>query len=287
MTGPNDIKLPFFAYGVFRRGELGFLSISDLVDRVVEPIFVRGSLLLRDGLPIIDPHGGPSVLGSLIYFKEGHHSKAYERINRLEPDRQYRWGETTAQGVQCNYLVGRSPRTGSVPADEGWDGRNDPLFTTALQVVQEALETNTDFDWNLKPMFRLQMAYLLLWSSIERYASLRYHLGDRAVDKVMQIADDFQFAQLLKQRVSRKHRVQRADRPQDHYELKPDDARKSLNYYYQIRSNITHRGKGVIRDHEIVKDSLKELLDIFTHLLQTAFESSSKGAPNQRVEPTS
>jgi hypothetical protein len=93
-------------------------------------------------------------------------------------------------------------------------------------------------------MFRLQMAYLLLWSSIERYASLRYHLGDRAVDKVMQIADDPRFAQLLKRRVSRKHRVQRADRPEDHYELNPDDARKSLNYYYQIRSNITHRGKG-------------------------------------------
>jgi hypothetical protein len=102
----------------------------------------------------------------------------------------------------------------------------------------------------------------------------------------MQIADDSQFAQLLKQRVSRKHRVQRADRPQDHYELNPDDARKSLNYY-QIRSNITHRGKGVIRDHEIVRNSLKELLDIFTDLLQTTFESSSKGVSNQRVEPTS
>jgi hypothetical protein len=286
MTGPNDIKLAFFAHGVFRRGELGFLSISDLVDRVVKPVFVRGSLLLRDGLPLIDPHGGSSVLGSLIYFKDGHYSEAYEKINRLEPDRQYRWEETTAQGERCNYLVGRSPRKGSVPADEGWDERNDPLFTTVLQVVQETLETNADFDWNLKPTFRLQMAYLLLWSSIERYASLRYHLGDRAVDKVMQVADDSQFAQLLKQRVSRKHRVQRADQPQDHYELNPNDARKSLSYYYQIRSNITHRGKGVVRDHETVRDFLKEWLDIFTGLLQTAFESSSNGAPNQRGEPT-
>jgi len=281
MTGPNDIKLAFFAYGVFRRGELGFLSISNLVDRVVAPVFVSGSLLLRDGLPIIDPQGGSNVWGSLIYFKEGQHGKAYERINRLEPDRQYRWEETTAQGVRCNYLIGRSPRKGSVPADEGWDGRNDPLFTTALQVVQEALETNADFEKNLKPMFRLQMAYLLLWSSIERYASLRYHLGDLAFDKIMQIADDSQFAHLLKQRVIRKHRVQRADRPQDHYELNPNDARKSLNYYYQIRSNITHRGKGVERDHETVRDSLKELFDIFTKLLQTAFESSSTEAPNK------
>src|SRR5690606_21531981 len=153
------------------------------------------------------------------------------------------------------YLVGRSPRKGSVPAAEGWDGRNDPLFTTALQVVQETLETNADFDWNLKPMFRLQMAYLLLWSSIERYASLRYHLGDRAVDKVMQVADGTEVAQRMKQRVSRKHRVQRAGQPRDHYELNPNEARKSLSYYYQIRSSITHRGKGVVRDHETVRDS--------------------------------
>src|SRR5260370_30252538 len=129
MTGPNDFNLPFFAYGVFRKGDLGFLNISELVDKVEEPVAVKGSLLLRDGLPIINPQGGSSVPGSLITFREGHQREAYERINRLEPDRQYRWEETSTQGIQCNYLVGRSPHKGSVPADEGWSGKNDPLFT--------------------------------------------------------------------------------------------------------------------------------------------------------------
>jgi len=282
MIGPNDINLPFFAYGVFRKGELGFLSISDLVSRVVEPCSVTGSLLLRDGLPIIDPAGRSNVPGSLISFREGLNGEAYDRIDRLEPQRQYRWEETTtAKSVRCNYLIGRSPHKGSVPADEGWNGRNDPLFTSALEVVNESLTAYSDFDSNLKPMFRLQMAYLLLWSSMERYASLRFHLGDRAVDKVMQIADDPQFGQLLRRVVKRTRRVQRADRPTDHYELTPDDPRNSLNYYYQIRSNITHRGKGVVRDHDIVRASLKELLEIFTELVRAAFESSSKGAPNQ------
>lgn len=274
MTGPSDFNLPFFAYGVFRKGELGFLNISELVDKV-EPVSVKGDLLLRDGLPIIDPQGDSNVPGSMITFKGGHQREAYERINRLELDRQYRWEETSTQRIQCNYLVGRSPCKGGVPADEGWNGKNDPLFTAALEVVQESLKAHADFDRNLKPMFRLQMAYLLLWSSIERYASLRYHLGNRTIKKVMQITDDPQFAQILKKRVSRKHRVQRADQPQDHYELDPDDPKKSLNYYYQIRSNITHRGKGVVRDHEIVRDALKELFEIFTDLLRTAFESSS------------
>lgn len=57
MTGPRNIKLPFFAYGVFRTGELGFLSMANLVYRVVEPACVRGDLRIRDGLPIIDPAG--------------------------------------------------------------------------------------------------------------------------------------------------------------------------------------------------------------------------------------
>lgn len=276
MTGPNDFNLPFFAYGVFRKGELGFLNISDLIDKILDPVFIKGDLLLRDGLPIINPQGDSNVPGSMITFKKGHQREAYERINRVELDRQYRWEETSTQRIQCNYLVGRSPGKGSVPADEGWHGKNDPLFTAALEVVEEILKAHADFDWDLKPMFRLQMAYLLLWSSIERYASLRYHLGNRVLEKVMQITDDLQFAQLLKQRVSRKHRVQRADQPKDHYELDPDDPKKSLNYYYQIRSNITHRGKGVVHDHETIRDSLRELFEIFTELIRTAFESSSK-----------
>jgi hypothetical protein len=90
MTGPDNLNLPFFAYGVFRKGELGFLSISDLVSGIVEPCFVRGNLWLRDGLPIIDPTGHSDVPGSLISFKQGLHQEAYDRINRLEPDRQYR-----------------------------------------------------------------------------------------------------------------------------------------------------------------------------------------------------
>ena len=105
MIGPNDINLPFFAYGVFRKGELGFLSISDLVSRVVEPCSVTGSLLLRDGLPIIDPAGRSNVPGSLISFREGLNSEAYDRIDRLEPHRvpMGRNEDCSKRAVQLSY----------------------------------------------------------------------------------------------------------------------------------------------------------------------------------------
>ena len=230
-------------------------------------------------MPIIDPRGDSKVEGTLIHFKDGLEDAAYTQINNIEPEHQYKWVTITADGVECNCLAGRSPKKGSGPADEGWHGRDDPLFTDALQVIQEELERNVDFAWDLKPLFRLQMAYLLLWSSIERYASLRYGLGDKPVCKIEHIADDPQFGRLLKQYVRRHDRVQRADNPTQDSRLDPDDPKRSLHYYYQIRSNITHRGKSAYHDHDKVKLSLTELLEIFKGLLISAFDRSSAWIP--------
>ena len=48
----------------------------------------------------------------------------------------------------------------------------------------------------------------------------------------------------------------------------------ALEYYYQVRSNVTHRGKGIIRDFEIIKFSIEELLPIFRDVLITAFQDA-------------
>jgi hypothetical protein len=171
-------------------------------------------------------------------------------------------------------LVGRSPKKGSVEAEQEWDGRTDPLFTSALEVIEETLVSSSDFEWDLKPLFRLQMAYLLLWSSIERYVSLRYHLGDNVTEKVNALADEVAFARALQDNVQTSRTVFRADRPGDKVVLDSSKPRKSLEYYYQIRSNITHRGKAVVRDHELIKDSLSELLRIFRSVLKEAFSEA-------------
>ena len=153
--------------------------------------------------------------------------------------------------------------------DDEWNGWNDPLFTAALDVVEETLTSN-DFQWDLKPLFRLQMAYLLLWSSIERYVSLRYHLGDKVMEKVSQLACEPAFAAGLLQHVKEHREVYRADRPDQREVLDPQSPEKALAYYYQVRSNMTHRGKGVVRDHERVMKSLTELLPIFREVLKAA-----------------
>jgi hypothetical protein len=270
MEHPADIDRPFFAYGLFRPGQLAFVQLRELVREVADPAHISGALLLRDGLPIIDPAGEGRVKGALMTFLPDRAAAAYDRISGMEPDRHYRWHETQADGRPANVLVGRYPGKGSVPCEEEeWDGWNDPLFTVALDVVEETL-TSDDFQWDLKPLFRLQMGYLLLWSSIERYVSLRYHLGDKVMEKVDQLAREPAFAAGLLEHVKERRFVYRADRPDQRTVLDRNAPEKAVAYYYQVRSNIVHRGKGVVWDHERVLKSLTELLPIFREVLKAA-----------------
>jgi hypothetical protein len=272
MERPNDINPPFFAYGIFRPGQLGFFQLKDLVSEITDPSEIAGSLLLRDGLPIVDPNGRGHVKGALLCFATSKAAKeAYDRISSLEPDRHYLWGKATASGRTANVLLGRSPKKGSIPCEKDeWDGWDDPLFSSALDVVEETLHVQRQFDWDLKPLFRLQMAYLLLWSAIERYVSLRYHLGDKVTQKVKKLADESAFANGLLEHVTQRREVYRADRPDQKVVLDPQRPAKALEYYYQIRSNIAHRGKAVVLDHERVLSSLSELLLIFRGVLKAA-----------------
>ena len=122
-------------------------------------------------------------------------------------------------------------------------------------------------------MFRLQMAYTLLSSANERFAAFKYHLGDRAMEKVNQLASEPAFASGLRELVKEPRVVYRTDDPEKKVCLDPIDPGKSLAYYYQIRSNIVHRGKAAVNDHDTLVHSLGELLELFQRLLQAEFSS--------------
>ena len=269
MNLPADVALPFFSYGLFRPGQLAFFQVRELVSRFADPKQIVGRLLLRDGLPIIDPEGHGSVPGALLTFLPERSAEAYSRICRMEPDNHYRWLERQVEGTSANVLVGRYPTKGSEPCDAEWNGWADPLFKAALDVVEETLNSQK-FDWGLKPLFRLQMAYLLLWSSIERYVSLRYHLGTDVARKVDQLASEPAFASSLLRRVGECRQVYRADRPHQKVVLDPQQPGSALKYFYQLRSNLTHRGKGVVKDYGRINDALAALLPIFRDVLEAA-----------------
>jgi len=278
MDGPQNTDLPFFAYGLFRPGQPAFFQLRELVREVDDPTEVAGEVRLRDGLPIVQPAEHGCVRGALLTFLPERGGEAYDRISKMEPDRHYLWREVLVGCRSANVLVGRFPEKGSAPCEDAeWNGWSDPLFTAALDVVEETLSSQ-HFEWNLKPLFRLQMAYLLLWSSIERYVSLRYHLGDKVTEKVGHLAREAAFVTGLRDRVREKRAVYRADRPGEKEVLDPESPEKAIRYYYQVRSNITHRGKGVVRDYDLLRDSLAELLPIFREVLREAERDAGSSA---------
>ncbi|MFI5457088.1 MAG: hypothetical protein ACHRXM_16710 [Isosphaerales bacterium] len=237
-------------------------------------------MLERDGLPLLD-HGSEQILGSLIHFDPVRSAEAYTAINAIEPDKLYLWQVTTVfrdgQETDANILFGRSPHKGSIhPEYETWDGSKEPLFTSAMTVIQETLEQNQQFGWNLEPFFRLQMAYLLLWCAIERFVSFKYHLGGQVIEKIRRLADDSAFVEALRELGGENREVVRSDDPRNKEVLRRDNPRKALDYYYQIRSNITHRGKSAVRDYGMLLASLTELHAIFQRVLQAEFSTGWK-----------
>ncbi len=276
MIFPRDTSLPFFAYGIFKKSEISFFQIKDFVKTTTEST-IKGKLLVRDGLPIFDEIGYESVHGSVISFIETKQADAYKRISSMEPDKHYHWSENFVNLEKVNILHGNSPTKGSEFLDcQKWDSWSDPLFTNALDAIEDTFESYSTpnikayFNHNLKQMFHLQMAYLLLWSSIERYLSLRYNLGDSVYEKIKKLSQEDSFKNALIKHVEREAKIFRADNPRKNYQLNKHKCEESLNYYYQIRSNIAHRGKGSSNDFTKIKNSLKELLYIFKDVLESA-----------------
>jgi len=278
MKLPNNTCLPFFAYGIFKPGQIAYFRIKELVERTKEAK-ISGSLKERDGIPLlILGQNMKGVQGSLIAFKSGCDVDAYRRINQIEPNDVYRWQEVIlCDKSRANALIGRKIGRGSSDfEDEVWDGKKDPLFNQALEIVTTICKENSEFDWNYKPLLNLQMGYFLLWMSIERYASLRYHLGSNVKHKIDQIAHESSFANGLKKHVHRKYQEEIFDtrNPETKIKLNLEDPSSSLRYYYQVRSNSVHRGKTVPRDFDILSNSLRELLLIYKDMLQEAFSQS-------------
>ncbi len=87
MERPPNVDHPFFAYGLFRPGQLAFFQVRDMVSDVTEPVWVPGALRLRDGLPLFDPTEPGEVSGSLLRFVSERVPDAYDRISAMEPDK--------------------------------------------------------------------------------------------------------------------------------------------------------------------------------------------------------
>lgn len=294
--GSASIEYPFFAYGLFKPGQLGYHRIKEYVERTRGGI-LEGTLLVRDGAPILELGSAGEVGGEILHFQNDIVERAYQAILELEPGNQYQWttanvtagggvDDVVGESVRVNILEGRNPQNGtSEIGAKMWDGEDDPLFTTALDVVEDILEEYSGFDWeDSVAFFQIQMAYLLLWSSIERYVSLRYGLkgtqGEtKPYKKRQEMATEPAFAEGAQSVIRHERRgdvISRSDRPHISIILDPDNPESVLDYYWQVRSNLAHRGKSAPLEFDMLHASAYELLRIFRgFVLPAAFSTES------------
>jgi hypothetical protein len=177
MPSSYDPELPFFSYGIFKTGQLGYFRISEFVSQAQDGE-INGCLWIRDGIPLFDTLESGTVEGSLIWFSPENAREVYEKIEGAEPESQYSWDTVsvrTENGEPCNanVLIGKDPQKGgNLLVDNhgdrlnSWDGRrDDPLFNEALELIGEIISKNDDFEpGNVKSLLRLQMAYLYSWT---------------------------------------------------------------------------------------------------------------------------
>ena len=300
MKLPNDIKIPFFSYGLFRPGEIAFQIISKYVDfNKIEKRNIEGSLKLRDGLIIFDEKGNDKVHGYMFYFKNGMESLAYEAINRLEPENYYAWndGQSKYHG-EFNILVGRSVKKG-VDEERGsndpliWDKLfdsiwSDPFIINGFNLLDEyskkkiSIQTlSKDFKWDEESLFNdylsYQMFYIFLCSILERIMFLNGGFGVRPNKQLNLFSEDQTLKGVFNLLVnapefpqfksSFKREIFRSDNPSESVEwnFNPSDevnVKEVMFYYYSLRSNITHRGKSGIQKLGTLKESFEELLFI-------------------------
>lgn len=273
---PSDINLPFFAYGIFKPGQLAYSKIEQYVEKY-EKSQIDYVMLIRDGVPILSKELNHSnTYGYIIYFKEEYKEKAYRIISNTESDALYEWDTEEIDNKQVNVLFGVNPRLGS-SAPEGnfervnFDGKNDPFFKEAIELIEENLKLISSDHLDVKEFFELQMNYMLLWSAIDRYTSLKYNENSKGKNN-RKFANEKAFKKGLKNHVKSKSRrkVYSAE-DIEMYELDTEDPEESLKYYYTIRCNVVHRGKAIIEDKYMLKSSLDELLNIFKDVLKDTF----------------
>ena len=120
MGRPSDLRLPFFTYGLFRPGQIGHGDIRPFVDRCEDAWYVEGTLLERDGLPVLTK-GDKSVQGALLHFFSEDAERAYDIIAAIEPGKLYRWetADVANGNLHCtaNVVFGKKPARGSHPLD--------------------------------------------------------------------------------------------------------------------------------------------------------------------------
>ena len=275
---PKDedfLKRPYFAYGIFKKGQLAHSKIKDCVDKI-EIDEIPRKMLIKDGIPlIINEYSEKITKGHKIYFKGDMAKEAYKRISDTEPEKIYKWDTIYIGDEEFNLLVGINRGGTFEYVDEhkkysdDFDGLKDPFFSGVTEFIRNELQNLKLDDDNY--IFKIQMYYMLIWSAIDRYCSLKYDVSSDQGYYLFELSNDEIFNDALDDLdLKGRNKIQSArDGGNFYYNLSRSNY--IVNFYYTIRSNVVHRGKEAGNRIDELENSLDDLLNIFDYMIEKTF----------------
>jgi hypothetical protein len=282
---PPRLELPVFDYGLLKPDQLAYPTLLDGVVRDSRPAALpSGGLRYRDGLPLLDPDGDCGVEGVLLQLAPGRERAAYEAICEFAPRQHYRWLTTSVtvdggERLTANTLLGRHPGRGS--AEEcfsTWSAIDDPVLRFGPHGVRRlalepatpafpALPADDPALWDR--FFRLQAAYLLLWSVIDRFTALALGPADPPLSRAYRLGDDPRFREaVVAAGVAPRAKTPDSRDPQKSRRIR-EDGSGAMYSWEAVRANLSHPGKTAYQDGIQLRRALVELHDTFQLLLLT------------------
>ena len=275
---PDDINKPFFAYGVFKEGQIAHSKIKHYVDHIDYDVEVLNcKMMIRDGIPLIAPiySDDYDIKGQIIYFNQGDEVDAYNAISATEPKDLYEWGNITVEGIEANVLYGVNPDQGAYlyETDNGeyidtFDGSQDPFFSEMLDFLEKERDNLKYDDYYI---FRCQMIYMSLWSAIDRYCTLKYDSVNYQADNIRTLSADPVFIESINESNLPYRNPIYSTKDATDWKWQNSPYSK-LYYYYVLRNNIIHRGKDRKTNIGVLGLCLKELLGIFRKVVNKTFK---------------
>lgn len=285
---PNDITLPFLAYGFFKPCQLAYSQIKGYVFNKPKKVVLHNFIIDHvNGMPVLKHKTGDhEAEASLMEFKYGKEKTAYETISLSRNKSIYKWEVTNIGGKRANVLLNAGSKSFPIYDHNSgkYDWRDDPIYEKTLvyldKNISRIIESNNDLDdpKNFIKFIEIQSLYRTLWSALDRFITFRY--GDYQTWNVRKFSEEHFFKEALrdnydvlyKQELNEWHkdgdwnRVYSAENLTS-YELNPKKPTCSALYYYTMRNNIVHSGKMLPQEVDMVLNALLGLTEIFRYSL--------------------
>ena len=267
---------PFFAYGIFQKGQLAYSKIADCVE-TVERDGIHREMHIRDGVPVIKNEISDKITkGDKIHFIDGRKADAYEIISNTQLGNVYKWDTVYIGNETFNILVTENLNGTflNIGDDKNYqdyfDGSDDPFFSEVPEFIAKELRNRNFYE---DFIFKYQMHYMLLWSAIERYCVLKYDVSKKQGDYLKALSHDNLFKEALNIVNPRERdEIYSANNATPFY-FNTNRPNFIVNYYYTVRCNVAHRGKDPENNFEALIDSLNDLLNIFDYIIEKTFDN--------------